>query len=156
MIFLIIWILGLLVGIITAAINPSISTFSSFCQNLLFYQLTITLTLSGSVSFIGHVFRSDMVAESIGWSKGSPFQKELGFAEAGFALAGFLCIFYHREFWLATIVLSSPLYLLAGINHIWDVVKNKNYAPHNTWTILPDLLMPISWILLFLLSAPNM
>lgn len=156
MIFLIIWILGLLVGTITAVINPAIRTFSSFCQNLLFYQLTITLTLSGAVSFIGHVFRSDMVAESIGWSKGSPFQKELGFAEAGFALAGFLCIFYHREFWLAAIVLASPLYLLAGINHIWEVVKKKNYAPHNTWTILPDLMMPISWILLFLFSSSNM
>lgn len=156
MIFLVIWILGLLVGTVTAVINPAISTFPSFCQNLLFYQLTITLTLSGAVSFIGHVFRSDMVAESIGWKKGSPFQKELGFAEAGFALAGLLCIFYHGEFWLAAIVMASPLYLLAGINHIWEVVKKKNYASHNTWTILPDLMMPVSWILLFLFSAPKM
>lgn len=152
MIFLMIWILGLFVGIITAIINPSIRTFSSCCQNLLFYQLTITLTLSGAISFIGHVFRSDMVADSIGWSKGSPFQKELGFAQAGFALAGFLCIFYHREFWLASIMMASPLYLLAGINHILEVIKKRNYAPHNTWTILPDLMMPISWMLLFLFS----
>jgi hypothetical protein len=30
---------------------------------------------------MGHVFRSDMVAEQIGWEKGGPFQKELGYTE---------------------------------------------------------------------------
>lgn len=114
--------------------------------------MTVTLTLSGLFSFIGHVFKSDSVAESIGWAKGSPFQKELGFAELGYALAGVMCIFYGREFWLAAIVLTSPLYLLAGIIHIKDMILEKNYASHNTWTIIPDLLMPVSWVLLYLFS----
>lgn len=152
MIFLVMWIIGIIAGIITTVFNPHIRTLTAICQNLLFYQLTITLTLSGLISFLGHTFKSDYVAKSIGWETGSPFQKELGFAEAGYALAGFLCIFYREDFWLAVIVLTSPLYLLAGLNHIWEIAVKKNYAPHNTWTIIPDLLMPISWYILYFLS----
>lgn len=153
MIFLIAWIIGILTGIVTILFNSGIWDFSSVCRTLLFYQMTVTLTLSGLIGFIGHVFKSDRVAESIGWAKGSPFQKELGFAELGYALAGFMCIFYSEDFWLAVIVLTSPLYLLAGFNHIREMVVMKNYASHNTWTIIPDLLMPISWILLYLFSG---
>lgn len=152
MIFLITWIIGIVLGFVTTIYNPAINSISLVCHNLLLYQMTVTLPLSGLISFVGHVFYSDRVAELIGWEKGSPFQKELGFAELGYALAGFLCIFYRGEFWLAAIVIASPLYLLAGINHIWEMVVKKNYASHNTWTIIPDLLMPISWILLYLYS----
>lgn len=152
MIFLITWTLGIIAGITAILAQTGNWTFPLVCHTLLFYQMTVTLTLSGFISFIGHVFQSDRVAESIGWAKGSPFQKELGFAELGYALAGLLCIFYDKDFWLAVIVLTSPLYLLAGINHIWEMVVKKNYAPHNTWTILPDLLMPISWALLYFFS----
>lgn len=152
MIFFFTWIVGLLAGISTILFQPGDWTFASVCNHLLFYQMTVTLTLSGLISFIGHVFKSDSVAESIGWAKGSPFQKELGFAEFGYALAGFMCIFYGREFWLAAIVLTAPLYLLAGINHIKEMIVDKNYASHNTWTIIPDILMPISWILLYIFS----
>lgn len=152
MIFLYTWAIGLLTGIVTILIHPGHWTFPAVCQNLLFYQMTVSLTLSGLISFVGHVFKSDSVAESIGWAKGSPFQKELGFAELGYALAGFFCIFHGREFFLAAIVLTSPLYLLAGINHIKEMLVKKNFASHNTWTIIPDLLMPLSWNLLFLFS----
>jgi hypothetical protein len=117
--------LGVLVGTATILFQPGNWTFASICQNLLFYQMTVTLTLSGLISFFGHVFKSDSVAESIGWAKGSPFQKELGYAELGYALAGVMCIFYGREFWLAAIVLTSPLYLLAGINHIKEMIVEK-------------------------------
>lgn len=152
MIFLVMWIIGIMAGIITTVFNSHIRTLADICQNLLFFQMTLTLTFSGLISFIGHVFKSDYVAKSIGWETGSPFQKELGFAQFGFGMAGFLCIFFHREFWLAVIILTSPLYLLAGLNHIREMVVKKNYAPHNTFTIIPDLLMPLSWYLLYFLS----
>ena len=152
MIFIFTWIIGIAVGVITTICNPSIRTCSAICMNMLFYQLTVTLSLSGLISFIGHVFKSDMVAEKIGWVKGSPFQKELGFAELGYAIAGFMCIWFHHEFWLAVIVLVSPLYVLAGVNHIWEMAVKKNFASHNTWTIIPDLLMPLSWIMLYLFA----
>lgn len=152
MIFIIIWGAGLAVGFITAVANPNIDTFREVCTNLLFYQLTISITLSGLIGFWGHVFKSDMIAEQIGWSKGSPFQKELGYAELGFAIAGIMCIWHGREFWLATIVLITPLFILAGINHIREIVVNKNFHPYNLVTSIPDLLMPLSWIFLWICS----
>jgi hypothetical protein len=151
MIFLYIWLIGIISGVITTVVNPGIRTLQAVCTNMLFYQMTVTLTISGLTGFIGHVFKSDMVAEQIGWDKGSPFQKELGYSELGYAIAGFLCIWFQPDFWLAAIVLTSPLYLLAGINHVWEMIVKKNYAPHNTWTIIPDFIMPISWIVLYIL-----
>jgi hypothetical protein len=152
MIFIITWLIGIVAGVATTLFNPSIRTFSAICSNLLFYQLTVTLTLANIIGFVGHVFKSDMVAEKIGWTKGSPFQKELGYAEFGYALAGFICIWFHQQFWLAVIILVSPLYILAGINHIKEMITKRNFHSHNTLPIISDILMPISWILLFLFS----
>jgi hypothetical protein len=152
MIFILTWVAGIIVGIITAIASPNINSFGELCTNLLFYQLTVSISLSGLIGFLGHVFKSDMVAEQIGWAKGSPFQKELGYTELGFAIAGIMCIWHGKEFWLATIVLVTPLYILAGINHIREMVVNKNFHPYNTVTSIPDLLMPLSWIFLWILS----
>ena len=90
MIFIISWIIGIAFGIITTILNKDIRTLSAISGNLLFYQLTITLTLTSFIGFFGHVFKSDMIADFIGWQKGSFFQKELGYAELGQALAGVL------------------------------------------------------------------
>ena len=152
MIFILTWVVGLAVGFLTALTNPEIHTFGEVCSNLLFYQLTVSISLSGLIGFLGHVFRSDIVAEQIGWSKGSPFQKELGYSELGFAIAGIMCIWNGKEFWLATIVAVAPLFILAGINHIREMVVNKNYHHHNAVTSIPDLLMPLSWIFLWICS----
>jgi hypothetical protein len=152
MIFMITWVVGLTIGFITAISNPNIDTFREFCTNLLFYQVTVSISLSGLTGFLGHVFKSDMVAEQIGWDKGSPFQKELGYAELGFAIAGIMCIWHGKEFWIATIVLVTPLFILAGINHIREMAINKNIHPHNAITSISDLMMPLSWIFLLICS----
>lgn len=152
MIFIVLWMVGLLAGFATILFNPGIHTFTDVCSNLLLYQLTVTLALSNFVGFIGHVFKSDMVAKKIGWAKGSPFQKELGFAELGYAIAGVSCIWFRQEFWLAVIISVTPLYILAGVNHIREMVIKKNFASHNTWPILSDIVMPLSWIALYLFA----
>ncbi len=129
MIFIVTWFAGIIAGTAATALNPGIRTLSAVCSNLLLYQMAVTLALSGIIGFVGHVFKSDMVAEEIGWAKGSPFQQELGFAELGYAIAGVLCIWFRGEFWLAVIVVVSPLYLLAGVNHIREAVVTKKFPP---------------------------
>jgi hypothetical protein len=153
MIFIVYWIAGLAAGLVTSVVLLQDHSVPVVCENFLFYQMTITVFLCGFTGFIGHVFKSDKVARSIGWQPGSPFQKELGFAEAGYALAAVFCVFYGRTFELAVIVIVSPLYFLAGINHIREMVVKHNFAPHNTTTIIPDLLMPVSWIILYMVSS---
>ena len=152
MIFIITWIIGIAFGIITTILNKDIRTLSAISGNLLFYQLTITLTLTSFIGFLGHVFKSDIIADFIGWQKGSFFQKELGYAELGQGIAGFLCIWMGREFYLATIVILSPLYIGAAIVHIQEMIKSKNFKPGNAFMVIPDLLMPFTLILLYCLS----
>jgi len=152
MIFFIFWLIGIIVGIITTVINPTMRTLGAISTNLLFYQLTITLTLTGIQGFLGHVFKSDMIADFIGWEKGSLFQKELGYAELGYGIAGILCIWFKGEFWLATIVIISPLFIGATIVHVKEMIKNKNFNPGNSVMVIPDLLLPLSLIVLYVLS----
>lgn len=153
MIFIITWVAGILVGIIDVILNPAIHGLAEISATMLFFQLTVTLTLTGFIGAVGHAVFSDAIAKKIGWEAGSPFQKELGYAEFGYFLAGIFCIFFHREFWLATIIIISPLFVFAALNHLRDMLVNRNFALHNTWTIIPDLLMPISWITFFILST---
>ena len=90
--------------------HPVIRSVQAISTNLLFYQLVITITLTGISGFVGHAIKSDKIAEFIGWEKGSPFQKELGYG-----IAGILCIWMSKEFWLTTIVTFSSLFFGATI-----------------------------------------
>lgn len=153
MIFLIFWLIGIIVGIATTIINPVIRSVQAISTNLLFYQLVITITLTGISGFVGHAIKSDRIAEFIGWEKGSPFQKELGYAELGYGIAGILCIWMSKEFWLATIVIFSPLFFGATIVHIKEMLKSRNFKPGNSFIVLPDLIIPISLVVLYALST---
>lgn len=150
--FFIFWLIGIIVGIATTIFNPAIRSVQSIATNLLFYQLVITVALAGIQGFLGHVFKSDMVAEYIGWGKGSPFQKELGYAELGYGIAGLLCIWMNKGFWLSTILTFSVLFIGATIVHLSEVVKGKNFRRGNFFMILPDLLIPMTLIILFAIS----
>ena len=145
--------MGIIVGIVTTIINPAIRNVQSISTNLLFYQLVMTVALTGIQGFLGHVLKSDMVAEYIGWEKGSPFQKELGYAELGCGISGILCIWMGKDFWLATIVTFSVLFIGATIVHIKEMIKRKNFNPGNSFMILPDLITPLSLIVLYIIST---
>jgi hypothetical protein len=43
-----------------------------------------------------------------------------------------------------------PVLLLAGLNHIVEIVRDKNYAPGNTAILLSDLGVPISLLVLLI------
>lgn len=153
MVFFIFWLIGTIVGVVTTIVDPAIRDVQSISTNLLFYQLVITVALTGLQGFLGHVLKSDMVAEYIGWAKGSPFQKELGYAELGYGIAGVLCIWMSKDFWLATIITFSTLFVGATIVHIKEMVKSKNFKPGNSLMVLPDLITPLSLIGLYVIST---
>ncbi len=50
-----------------------------------------------------------MVAASIGWPAGSPFQFEVGIANLSFGILGILCLKFMDNFWTATVIAVKQL-----------------------------------------------
>jgi hypothetical protein len=53
------------------------------------YFILFSIALSYLYNFVLHVFFGEMTARFIGWAD-SPFEREVGFANLGFAVVGFL------------------------------------------------------------------
>jgi hypothetical protein len=104
--------------------------------------------MSGISGFVGHVFVSDRLADSIGWPKGNPFQKELGFSQAGYIITGFLCQWYKGYFWLSIIIIISVFNLGCASIHINEMAVKRNFKINNAVTVIPNFLIPITLITL--------
>ncbi len=151
MIFWVVWLIGIVVGIITTITNPSLRTIPLIAENLLFYQLTVTITLTGFICFIGHVF-TDRPATKNGWPKGNLFEKELGFSQLGWAFGGILSIGYKGSFRIGIIIVFSTMMIGAAMIHIVDGIENKNFTQGKPMIVLIDLLMPATLIVLSILA----
>ncbi|MBK7199580.1 DUF6790 family protein [Candidatus Amarolinea dominans] len=104
-------------------------------------------------SFITHFFFSDMVAISIGWPPGNPFQKEVAGANLAVGLLGFLG-FWRRDFWLPYVIAKTAFLWIAGITHVVDLVQHQNLATGNAGlTLYMDFIWPLVYILLLWLTT---
>jgi hypothetical protein len=102
-----------------------------------------------------HLFNSDRIAESIGWPTGSGFQHELGWAEVGLGVAGFLSIWFRGVYFLAPGIVGSFLYLGAALVHYRDVRKTGNINPGNAGPVFyVDIVVPIIVIVMLVLYEP--
>ena len=93
--------------------------------------LAFTAGFQGLWAFLGHYFRSDEVAASIGWPAGNPFQKEVAFTNLAFGVLGVLCIWFHGEFWLATGLGKAVFVLGAQSVHVREIRERGNARPGN-------------------------
>jgi hypothetical protein len=99
---------------------------------------------------IGHMFYGPPIARSIGWQP-SPFQWEVGGANLGIGVAGVMASSFGTDYWLAVIVVAMTFLWVAGIGHIREIVKERNFAINNAGPILfLDFLSPafclVSWL----------
>ena len=90
-------------------------------DNLYKYLLVLCVGLSGIYGFTGHFFVPDLVAESIGWPSGNPFQQEVGFTNLSFGVLGLLSFRYGSDFRLATVIGYSIFLLGAAYTHMVDL-----------------------------------
>jgi hypothetical protein len=103
-------------------------------------------------SFVMHFFFSDMVASSIGWPTGSPFQKEVAGANLAVGLLGFMG-FWRRDFWLPYVIAKTAFLWIAGVTHVIDLFQNQNMAPGNAGpTLYMDFIWPLIYMLLLWLA----
>jgi hypothetical protein len=52
--------------------------------------------------------------------------------------------------WVAASIAGGLFLLLAGLNHVVEIVRDKNYAPGNTAILLSDLGVPASLLALLI------
>jgi hypothetical protein len=117
---------------------------------LLLYALVLDVGVIGlPLGFIPHVFFPDQAAQLIGWPPGSPFQFEVGIHDGAWGLLGFLCIWIGGLFWLATGLGWSVFMLGATYGHVYQTLREGNYAPYNFLTIFSDGFVGL-WLLLLL------
>jgi hypothetical protein len=144
--------LGLAAGLVMLLLDKGSKDIHTISQTLLLYQLTVTIGLMGLLSAYGHLFMSDKIAKQIGWQTGSMFQIELGYCCLGMGLMGILSFWFRDNFWLATIIFTSSFLLGATLVHIKEMKKNKNFSPGNSISTIPDILIPVTLIILWFLS----
>lgn len=114
---------------------------------ILRYHLFISVGCGLLFNFIGHVFFSKMVADSIGWVSNG-FQIELGFVSLGLGICGILSFKFKYEFGLAVIIPVSTFFIGAAIIHIKEIILTQNYHIGNVIPILPDILIPVTLTIL--------
>lgn len=146
--FVIAWLLAL-VGLEA----PGASSAEPFSENALRWMLFLGLGWSVLGGFVMHTVFARPVAEQIGWETNG-FQYEVGFASLGIGSAAIVAAFLDSsDAWLVASIAGGAFLLLAGLNHVREIVRERNYAPGNTVILLSDLGVPIS--LVALLIATN-
>ena len=106
-------------------------------EPLEFWMLFLFVGLVGIYTFALHCFWGDVAAEGIGWSN-SPFQWEVGIANAVVGVLGLLSLKASRQFRLATVIAVSVWLWGDAVGHVYQMIVADNFAPGNAgpwfWT----------------------
>ncbi|MEN6496957.1 MAG: DUF6790 family protein [Thermoguttaceae bacterium] len=146
----------LAVGLLLSALHLVLFTRDRSATNVarvaLVYLLPIAVGLGGLIAFVGHTFRAEEIAKSIGWQPGSPFQFEVAVANLAFGVLGLLCLRFRDGFWIATILGYGVFLEGAAYGHIREILDAGNWAANNAGVILvADIVFP--FVLLGLLAV---
>jgi hypothetical protein len=98
-------------------------------------------------SSVMHSVFAKKMAKSIGW-KTNGFQYEIAAVSLGLGLGCFYAVYRGEEAWVAISLPIITFLLLAGLNHLKEILKDKNFAPNNTLILIWDFGVPISLIAL--------
>jgi hypothetical protein len=149
-----IWVFCLALAAIFSVVNIIFSkkprTAANIVEIILLYILVFQVGVMCLIAYVGHVFHGPAIAKMIGWAPGSPFQYEVGMMNLGEGILGILCIWFRKDFWLATAIMASVTMAGCGVGHAIDVIRNNNLSPYNAgigiWietTLLPILLLTL-------------
>jgi cyanate permease len=129
---------------------PGTDGSTPFDEEALRWILFIGLGWTGVVASAMHTIFAKQTAKSIGWET-SGFQYEVGFANLGVGLAGIYAASHDApEGWIAASLAGGTFLLLAGLYHVVEIVRDRNYAPGNTAILISDFGIPISLFVLLI------
>lgn len=147
MIYMISYAISWILTFVYHFFNPAHSFYYDACL----IQLVFTVGFFGIFNFIGHVILREKIAKSIGWVSNG-FQIELGTVSLGIGICGILCYWIRDNFWIATIIPFTVFLFGAALLHIKEMVKDKNFNAGNVLIVLPDIIMPLTIIILLWLK----
>jgi 4-amino-4-deoxy-L-arabinose transferase-like glycosyltransferase len=136
-------VLPLLIVAAHLALHPSDRGRERTLELVLLYLFGLGVAGSGIGGFFGHFFISDLIAQSIGWPTGNPFQLEVAFANLAVGILGIVAVGRRDGFREATVIAVTVFGVGATIVHVMDIVKTGNLAPGNTLQNLSNLLRPM-------------
>ena len=135
-------ILPLAVAGIQIILDKSTNTRERRLEVFLIYLFALGVAGSGIGGFISHFFISDIVAESIGWPAGNPFQLEVAFANLMLGVLGLIAVGRRDGFREATVIAVTIFGVGATIVHLMDIIETGNLAPGNTVQNFANLVRP--------------
>lgn len=146
------YFIGLLFGFIAVKVTGGYMTTQGIATIMLQYFFLISVGLTSVIGFYGHVFMGKTSAKLLGWPPDNPFQKEVGFWDLAGGVGAILAFWKHGEFWLAVIIITTIFWTLAGMLHLKHVISNKNYHLDNLLPSFTNFLIPITLIVLYIVS----
>jgi 4-amino-4-deoxy-L-arabinose transferase-like glycosyltransferase len=135
-------ILPLLAAGIQIRLDKSTRSRERRIELFLIYLFALGVAGSGIGGFFAHFFLAGIVAESIGWPAGNPFQLEVAFANLAIGILGIVAIGRRDGFREATVIAVTVFGVGATIVHLMDIVETGNLAPGNTVQNVGNLLKP--------------
>ena len=135
-------LLPLLSAALVIRLDRRIQSRTQRLEVYLLYLFGLGVAGSGIGGFFGHLFLSDIVAESIGWEVGSPFQLEMGFANLALGVLGLIATARRDGFREATVIAVTVIGVGASIVHFIDIAQTGNLAPGNTLQNISNLIKP--------------
>ncbi len=129
---------------------PSTSSSTPFDENALRWMLFLGMGWSILGGFVTHTVFAKDTARAIGWQTNG-FQYEVGFASLGIGLAGIVASNSSEpSTWVVASLAGGIFLFLAGLGHIRDIRRTRNFAPGNTVIMLSDFGVPISLLVLLI------
>jgi hypothetical protein len=135
-------ILPLLLAGALMVLDKSASSRERRIEVLLVFMFALGVAGGGIGNFFAHFFLSDLVARSIGWPAGSPFQLEIAFANLVLGVLGIIAVGRRDGFREATVIAVTVFGVGATIVHVMDIAATGNLAPGNTLQNVLNLLKP--------------
>jgi hypothetical protein len=136
MIFVVLTALALILGCVHVVATRRPRTLSQIAQILVLYLFVLPIGLGGIIGFLGHTFRADSTAGSIGWPAHNPFQYEVAVANLAFGILGICCAWVRGGFRTATAIGWSIFILGAGCVHVHQIRAGQPFAPGNAGIML--------------------